>query len=763
LRSLLIFILLFNSLGLLYSQQYKVNGFVVSNSQKIAFANVFEKNLKVGTITNKEGFFKLENISEPKIELKISCMGFETQIISLDLKENEVNNITIELNPSSSKLSEVVVSGTMKTVSKSDSPVSVEVYSSKFFEANPSSSLHETVSNINGVRPQMNCNVCNTGDIHINGLEGSYTMILIDGMPIVSGLASVYGLSGIPQSLIERIEVVKGPASALYGSEAIGGVINVITKNTNQAPKFSADVFSTHWGDINADLGLSFGKKDKFSTLLGLNYFNYQNPIDNNNDNFTDLTLQNRLSVFNKWSFNRPQNRIFNVAGRLLYEDRWGGEMNWTPEFRGGDSIYGESILTQRWEVFGTYQLPVKEEVYFQFSSNGHYQDSYYGEMFYLARQNVSFGQLYWNKNMGKHALTSALVYRYNFYDDNTTATSIEIENQNTENAPSIIHLPGAFVQDEITMNDQNKLLLGMRYDYNNLHGNIWTPRINYKWNSKNKNSILRIGAGNGFRVVNVFTEDHAALTGARKVIFEETLNPETSYNANVNWVQNIYFKKSSLIVDVASWHTFFNNKIIPDYETDATKIIYKNLDGNAISQGVTINTEMLFQNGFNAIVGVTLMDVSINENGISERQLLTENFTGTFTIGYYIKKIKLKIDYTGNVYSPMRLPILGELDDRPEYSPWFSIQNIQVSTKIKDNWEIYGGIKNLLNYTPPTNSIARAFDPFDREVTFDTEGQPLATPNNPNALTFDPSYVFASNQGIRGFLGVRYKIPHKL
>ncbi len=754
---------MFISFGLLYSQEYKVSGVVVSNSQKIAFANVFEKNLKVGTITNKEGFFKLENITESKIELKISCMGFETQIISLDLKENELNNITIELKPSSSKLSEVVVSGTMKTVSKSDSPVPVEVYSSKFFEANPSSSLHETVSNINGVRPQMNCNVCNTGDIHINGLEGSYTMILIDGMPIVSGLASVYGLSGIPQSLIERIEVVKGPASALYGSEAIGGVINVITKNTNQAPKYSADVFSTHWGDINADLGLSFGKKDKFSSLLGINYFNYQNPIDNNNDNFTDLTLQNRLSVFNKWSFNRPQNRIFNVAGRLLYEDRWGGEMNWTPEFRGGDSIYGESILTQRWEVFGTYQLPMKEEVYFQFSSNGHYQDSYYGEMFYLARQNVSLGQLYWNKNIGKHALTSALVYRYNFYDDNTTATSIEIENQNIENAPSIIHLPGAFVQDEITVNDQHKFLLGLRYDYNNLHGNIWTPRINYKWNSKNKNATLRIGAGNGFRVVNVFTEDHAALTGARKVVFEEALNPETSYNGNLNWVQNVYFKKSSLVLDVAAWHTFFTNKIIPDYETDATKIIYKNLDGNAISQGVTINTEMLFQNGFNAIVGATLMDVSVNENGISERQLLTENFTGTFTIGYYIKQLKLKIDYTGNVYSPMRLPLLGELDNRPEYSPWFSIQNIQVSTKIKDNWEIYGGVKNLLNYTPPTNSIARAFDPFDREVTFDAEGQPLATPNNPNALTFDPSYVFASNQGIRGFLGVRYKIPHKL
>src|SRR5690606_28364296 len=104
-----------------------------------------------------------------------------------------------------------------------------EVYNKAFLRCNPTPSLFESLQMINGVRPQLNCNVCSTGDIHMNGLEGAYTMILLDGMPIVSGLASVYGLTGIPGSLIERIEVVKGPASALYGSEAVGGIINVIT------------------------------------------------------------------------------------------------------------------------------------------------------------------------------------------------------------------------------------------------------------------------------------------------------------------------------------------------------------------------------------------------------------------------------------------------------------------------------------------------------------------------------------------------------
>ena len=104
-----------------------------------------------------------------------------------------------------------------------------------------------------------------------------------------------------------------------------------------------------------------------------------------------------------------------------------------------------------------------------------------------------------------------------------------------------------------------------------------------------------------------------------------------------------------------------------------------------------------------------------------------------------------------------MLLPLLGELDDRPAKSPVWSLQNIQLTKKFKYGFELYGGIKNLLNYTPPANSIARAFDPFDKQVTFDANGQVVATPDNPNALSFDPTYVFAPNQGIRAFLGFRY------
>nr|MDQ3395411.1 TonB-dependent receptor [Bacteroidota bacterium] len=633
-----------------------------------------------------------------------------------------------------------------------------QVYNYTFFRKNPTPSVFDALQNVNGVRPQLNCNVCNTGDIHINGLEGPYTMVLIDGMPVVSSLSTVYGLSGIPNSLIERIEIVKGPASSLYGSEAVGGLINIITKRPQNAPIFSADVFATSWLEYNADFGLKINLGKRATSLIGINYYKYNNIMDNNGDNFTDVTLQERVSVFQKWDFERKNKRLLSVVGRYFYEDRWGGETQWTPAYRGGDIIYGESIYTNRWEFIGNYQLPIQEKILFSFSFNNHDQNSVYGNTSYIAQQTIYYAQLTWDKKMGKNDLLFGFATRYTFYDDNTPATATtDLTNQQTH--PSKILLPGIFVQDEISLWARHKLLLGLRYDYNSVHGNIYTPRLAYKW-SLNDQNIFRLNAGTGFRVVNLFTEEHAALTGARTIQVKDELAPEKSYNANLNYIKKIYSGKGTFIgLDATAFYTFFNNKILPDYDTDPNLIIYQNLGGYAVSSGLSANLDVEFKNGVKVIAGGTYLDVFTVEDGHKERQILTEHFTGTWAASYKIRRLDLNIDYTGNIYSPMRLPLLSELDPRKPYSPWWSIQNIQLTYGGFRNLEVYGGVKNLLNWTPNKGNpfiIARANDPFDREVSFGENGQAVPTPNNPYGLTFDPTYVYAPNQGIRGFLGLR-------
>jgi|TARA_B110000046_G_scaffold60229_1_gene67607 outer membrane receptor for ferrienterochelin and colicins len=739
-----------------YSQKNTLSGKVSDNSGGLSYANIYIKNTKLGTSSSENGQYQIKNIPNGTYTVIISSIGYKTKSRKITFNKNDktIRNFLLE---SDNSLDEIVVSGTLRPVSKSASPVPVDVYGKSFFKKNPTPSIFESLQNVNGVRPQLNCNVCNTGDIHINGLEGPYTFVLIDGMPIVSGLSTVYGLTGIPQALIERIEIVKGPASTLYGSEAVGGIINIITKKPSNSPTLSVDSFSSSWGEINTDIGFRYQLSEKIQGLTGINYFNYQNIIDNNDDGFTDLTLQNRISIFNKLNFKRKKNKLFTVAFRYLYEDRWGGETNWNKIFRGTDQIYGESIYTSRWETFGTYQLPTSENISFQFSANGHQQNSFYGIDSYNANQLIAFGQFVINKKVKKiHNILLGIAYRYTSYDDNTFAT---FENDGVTNKPSIIHLPGIFIQDEISFNNQHKILLGVRYDFNSIHGAIFSPRVNYKWNSNDNKNIVRISVGNGFRVANVFTEDHAALTGAREVEFEGELAPETSWNTNINYVKKIATENVFINLDASAFYTYFNNRILPDYETDVNKIIYANLDGFSVSKGFSLNSDITFQNGLNVNLGATLMDVTITENDNKKQQLLTESFSGVWSISYRFKSNGIKIDYTGNTYGPMRLPRLSDADPREENSPWFSIQNIQITKKFKSNWELYGGLKNILNFTPADNSIARSFDPFDNSVVFDSNGQATVTPDNPNALTFDPSYVYASNQGIRGFLGISYTI----
>ena len=668
------------------------------------------------------------------IEIKQTTFIFVFLLISI---------ISFSQVDSTKNVEEMVVTGTLKASKKSDSPIPVEIISFRLLQKNPTPSIFDALGMVNGVKPQINCNVCNTGDIHINGMEGPYTLILIDGMPIVSGLSSVYGLSGIPTSLVDRIEIVKGPGSSLYGSDAMGGIINVITKSPNKTPLINVDVFGTDWGEINTDFATKIKIDSSLSSLIGVNYYNFQNVIDRNNDGFTDLTLQNRLSIFNKWQYNRFENRLANIAFRFVQEDRWGGQTNWNKQWRGTDSIYGESIYTNRFEIIGNYQLPMKEKIITQFSYNWHNQNSWYGNTPYMANQQVAFMQVYWDKKINKHTLLVGSSIRNTRYDDNSPATS-SIDGTTTKVALS--HIPGIFIQNEYKINDKNTVLLGYRYDYNSHHGNIHSPRLAYKLG--NNKHIVRANFGTGFRVVNLFTEDHAALSGARKLIIEETLLPEKSLNSTLHYT----YKKNNKLMqqewELTLFHTYFTNKIIGDYLSNPLEIRYKNLDGFAVSQGISINTDINFKFPLKLNTGVTYMHVFSydSENKTKTDQLHAPKWSGTYTLTYSFPSL-WTMDVNGQWYGPMKLPIQPN-DFRPEQSPIYSIVNVQITKKWKKGLSIYGGIKNVLNFVP-SNPIMRPYDPFNKNIDNPIE--------NPNAYSFDPSYNYASLQGIRTFLGLRY------
>ena len=451
----------------------------------------------------------------------------------------------------------------MKETFLSSSPVKVDFVTQKFLKKIATTNVMEVIENVNGVQKQINCGVCGTNDIHINGMEGPYTLVLINGMPVMSSLSTVYGLNGIPTSLIKQIEIIKGPSSTLYGTEAVAGVINILTKNPMDVSYIELESFITSHLEKNIDFAYA-PKMKKVDVLLSGNYFKMDNFLDDNNDNFTDIPFSERLSLFNQWNFKRNSQNNFSISAKYYQENRSGGVKEWNENLRGNDSIYGESIYTDRIELAASYEFPMDEDVRIDVSYNYHHQDSYYGNIKYKAFQNIYFANLIWNKSIGhNHDFISGLSFRYQTFMDSTLANINERK-----------FIPALFVQDEITLNRKWSSLLGIRTDYHDEHGFIFSPRLNLKFKPKTY-TTFRLNAGTGFRLVNLFTEDHAFLTGSREVLVVEDLKPEESYNINLNANHIFSLGRSTGTIDVDAFYTYFTNKITPDYDVESLTKLY--------------------------------------------------------------------------------------------------------------------------------------------------------------------------------------------
>lgn len=718
-----------------FSQNGTLTGNVQENGRGIAYARIKLKDSSFGAISDSTGKFTITNLPYGTYIVQSSAMGYVPAEISVQI-QSSAETIRIDMQSQSIELNSVVVTGSMREVTLSNSPVKIEVLTPQFFKINPVNSIIEALTTVNGVQEQVNCGVCGTNDIHINGMEGPYTLVLIDGMPIVSGLSSVYGFNGIPTSLIQRVEIIKGPSSTLYGTEAVGGVINIITKSPKNTPLIDAEIIGNTHQEYRANFAYAPKISNQVSTTFSFDYYYNQYRMDFNHDNFTDIPLNNRLSAFNKWLItDKKGHTILNLAGRVYLEDRFGGTMQWTDADKGSDSVYGENIKTNRYELIGSYRPTFAKNWRFDFSANSHIQDSWYGTVNYAASQQVFFSNLIWDKKIKRrHQLLIGMTNKYVIYEDNTASATDEQT-----------YVPGVFAQDEFNISDDFILLTGARLDYHAKHGLIFSPRLSMK-KQFGDFTAMRLNYGNGFRQVHLATEDHAFVTGARDVVITEELKPERSHNVTLNFNHTHNFLGYGNF-DIDFFYTYFINKIVADYEQDPNLIVYENLTGYGTTRGISASVFHQFKKiPLQFRLGATWMDVFeiINDDQLGKiraDQLFVPKFSGTFAIGYEWKKAKLSFNYTGKVMGPQLLPTFAAPFERPEISPWYSVQNFQITKKFKSPLEIFMGIKNVLNFT---------------------QDSPLINPANPYDATFDTSYAYGPLQPRRYYLGIRYNFPRK-
>lgn len=732
-----------------FSQTGSLGGIVSSNGEPLELASVVLVKTNFATSADKNGKFEWREIPAGKYQLRVTYIGYENFQTEIIIAAGKTVSVPVELVSLSSKLNEVVITGNLKEVSKQESITPVDVYSTKFFQRNmPLTNLFDALYNINGLFADVDNGVSNTTDVQLNGLEGNYTMFLIDGVPALNGLAGTYALNAFPMSIVDKVEILKGASSTLYGSEAIAGVINIKTKNPSSAPRVALNVALTSKLEVNADFSFAFHTKNTHSFLaISTENMNYKWDVDR--DNFMDIPNINRANAFYKMSVNRKSEKTANIYLRYLYENRLGGEMSFRNRERGSSVYYGEAVTTHQWQAGLQYQFPVQENVLLMADVSEHIQNGFYGMSEYKGLQFSGFTQLTWNKKVdARNQLLFGVTYRAIYFKDNTALAADSFTGY-----PRLAHIGAFFAEDEIAISKTNKLTLGVRLDYSSRSGPVFSPRAVYKWNSPNEKNILRISAGTGYRIPNVVNEGFGAMNGSRTIAVPEKLRAENTINGNINYMLVQQVKSGLLSIDASIFGTYFFNLIEPDYGTDPAKIVFENSKNGGASFGASVFADFVFNYPLKAGFGFTVcrtMEFEKEDDGETQINIPYHQplFTGNFYLSYSFPAPGISLDWTGNIISPMKLSVVPD-DFRPAKSKWFTIQNIQFTKKFRKGVEIYVGIKNIFNFIQK-DPILRPFDPFNRNTSVD----------NPFNYRFDTTYGFTSTQGIKGFAGLRYVLP---
>ena len=394
----------------------------------------------------------------------------------------------------------------------------------------------DSVERVNGLYQQVDCGVCNTNNIRINGIDGPNTAVLIDGMPVMSSLATVYGLNGISPILIRQVEVVKGPMSTLYGSEALGGVINIITKDPATAPRLSTNVFATTRGETAAEFAARPAPRTHERARRG-HGLPQQHLRRRQRDGFADAALESRLSLFGKLTRQDAQGfEQASLVAKVYSEDRNGGVRDFfrdTDGLRGSGEVYGESIYTRRAELIGA--LALRPDLMLRASAAAHRPRLVLRRRPASTRPSSTASASSSTRRptegtrLDGHNVLAGAALRAIRYDDDSNATGRFDDGGNLlENDADNRVVPGLFVQDDWRVSDRVRLLGGFRADYQPEHGVIPSPRAAVKV-QPTRTTTARLNVGTGFRIVNLFTEDHSSLTGGRATLILEDIEPERS------------------------------------------------------------------------------------------------------------------------------------------------------------------------------------------------------------------------------------------
>lgn len=582
-KQILVFCLFLSMAGAhqaLAQETGRISGQIIDHKgEPISGATVLIERSSLGTTTDEQGQFLLEQIPVGKRTLQIKAIGFQPINKDVEIQAGGHVQINETLHADNLSLNEVVVSATRYGVSRREAPVIVNVISPRIFNATQSVAMSESLNFQPGVRVETNCQNCGFSQVRLNGLEGGYSQILINSRAVFSALNSVYGLDQIPTSMVDRIEVVRSGGSALYGSNAIAGTINVITKepveNNWQIGTTNSLIDGQSW-DKTLDFNASIIDDDLMSgvTFYGMN--RVRQAYDANGDGFTEITKMHN-TTFGAKSFYRPTeyNNITLDVSAINEFRRGGDRLDLVPHFTDiteqldhktfmGGLTYDHYTkdYDQKFSLYGSGQGTKRASYYGGLAGNRTPQDSVAAANAYGDTDDIALvaGAQY-TKNFERDVITAGYEFQYNNTTDQIAGYNREID-QKTNSS-------GIYAQYEWKPTSKFTALVGARYDYVSVDGQYkllqlnrqskmnassFSPRLTILYDLTNELQF-RGGYARGFRAPQAFNEDmHVSSAGGEQVfvLLAEDLKTEyaNAYTGSLNYTTNFGSTQFNALVE---------------------------------------------------------------------------------------------------------------------------------------------------------------------------------------------------------------------